>query len=122
MTIAGVKHKVKTEVKECEGLLILTEGKGTKQQGVAETINKGTGKCLVTRRVEGTTCETKSGAQGPIKGFRAEQVTNSKGEGEVQIRYEASGIMLEATSGCGIASKAKLEIKGQGRVEGVKIR
>jgi len=122
-SIVGVKHKIKTEIKECEGRLILNKGEtGEKQQGMVESIKVGGGTCTVTTKVEGTTCELKGGEEGPLSGFRAEQVKNTKGEREVQVKSEVVGIKLKASTGCGIAAEPKATSKNLGRIEGVKIR
>jgi len=123
--IAAVKHKAKVELKECEIRLTINKGeKGPKQQGTV-TIKKTTTPCQITILVEGTTCEIRIKEQGPLTGFRAEQVSVRKEEREVQIQFKVKGIQAEVTEGCGQGKgvkKVRSENTGRARITGLRIR
>jgi len=117
-TITGVKHVTKVEVKECQFRLILTEGTGGKQQGEIEIKNIKPNICRITITVEKPIeCKLQIGAQGPLKGFRAEQIDKGK-EREVQIEAKVGGIKVDAKE-CPLLKGTEGKYEGKGRIVGV---
>jgi len=131
-TVAGVKHPVTVEVKECEFRLtiIKPEKKGEHgQQGTVTIKNfprRKEPKCRITIKIPAVACTLQIGAQGPLTGYRAEQVINSKEEREVQIQAAVTGILTKLAE-CKVLqieskTEAKAEYKGRARIEGIKVR
>jgi len=128
--VAGVKHAVTVEQKECEIRFTLVKQNKEKEAEEAQgTITIKPKACQFTIKVAGSSCLiTIRGEQGPLEKFRAKQVLNEKTKlREVQIQTEASGI-LATNKGCGVAESGKGVFLGRARIfsrtagVGVKIR